>query len=216
MSVPIWLRPVPLHPGGPALAAAGPPTGAPAVVLLLHGGREVSTATNPLGVAYLRMALFARAVARAEPEAAVWLLRNRYRGWNAPELPPVQDARQALELAAARHPGAPVVLVGHSMGGRVALRVADAANVTGVCLLGPWITPADPVAPVAGRSVLVVHGDRDRVTSPAAARDWAGRAGARYVAMAGESHAMLRRAWRWNALVTGFVAEAVGRAAARP
>jgi pimeloyl-ACP methyl ester carboxylesterase len=76
---------------------------------------------------------------------AVHLLRYRYRGWNAPAADPVLDTTWALEEIASRHPGAPVVLVGHSMGGRAALWAAGAANVTAVCALAPWLVGTDPV-----------------------------------------------------------------------
>ena len=55
---------------------------------------------------------------------AVHLLRYRYRGWNASAADPVLDTTWALEEIASRHPGGPVVLVGHSMGGRAALWAA--------------------------------------------------------------------------------------------
>jgi dienelactone hydrolase len=186
-----------------------------AVVLVLHGGTERSTGgVPPWKPAYLRMVPIARALRRATRKAGVEvrLLRNRRYGWNAPDLDPVEDARWALERVRAEHPGLPVVLVGHSMGGRVALRVADDPAVRGVCALAPWTPRGEPVGAVAGRSVLVVHGTRDRMTSPAESHAFAERAEgiaarvARFE-IAGEGHAMLRRASVWTRLTTAFTLE---------
>ncbi len=189
------------------VAVRGPVGHARAVVLVLHGGSEVSRAPARRGVAWLRMTPIARAVHRATRDAgvAVWQLRNRYRGWNEPDLDPVQDARWALARIEERHPGAPIVLVGHSMGGRVALRVADAPGVVAVCALAPWVEPGEPTEQLAGRTVLVVHGNRDRETDPAASKEYAERVGAEVRTLPGEGHTMLRRPRVWNAVVTAFV-----------
>ena len=61
----------------------------------------------------------------------VWRLRYRYRGWNGEEASPLQDARWAVAEAGRLHPGLPVVLVGHSMGGRAAVHVAGEDGVVG-------------------------------------------------------------------------------------
>ena len=141
---------------------------------------------------------------------AVWQLRYRYRGWNGTEMSPVADATWALEEIRTRYGDVPVALVGHSMGGRTALRVAGDESVRGVAALAPWLLDSEPVDQLAGRRVLIAHGSRDRVTSPTASRHYAERARAvtseiEYVAIAGETHAMLRR-WRtWHQLTNGFV-----------
>jgi dienelactone hydrolase len=146
---------------------------------------------------------------------AVWLLGYRYRGWNKPDLDPVADARWALDEIGRRHPGVPVALVGHSMGARVALRVAGDPSVVAVGALAPWTTEKDRVDQLAGRSVLIAHGDRDTRTKPAASHAYARRA--RQVAEAvhvidipGEGHAMLRKAQVWTLLVRRFVLTALG------
>jgi alpha/beta superfamily hydrolase len=184
-----------------------------AVVLVLHGGREHGQGVvHPLRLAYLRMVPIAKAIARrtAGRGVATWLLRNRVQGWNAPELAPVADAKWALEQIRERHPGVPVVLVGHSMGARVALRVAHDPAVTAVCALAPWTPPGEPVDQLAGRLVLIAHGDKDRMTDPRASLAYAQRAKAvtdqviRYD-VRGEGHAMLRRADAWERLVNRFV-----------
>lgn len=187
-------------------------TGVRAVALVLHGGQETSTAlAHSLRPAYLRMLPFARDLRWAGRRAglAVWTLRNRYRGWNEPHLDPVMDARWALAEIRRAHPGVPVVLVGHSMGGRVALHVAADPAVTAVCALAPWTPPADTVDQLAGRTVLIAHGDEDTVTDPRLSYDFAVRAKEVTEAVCrfdvrGEGHAMLRRAREWRLLVRRF------------
>ncbi|WP_092533324.1 alpha/beta hydrolase [Amycolatopsis arida] len=186
------------------------------VVLVLHGGAERGhAAVSPWRLAYLRMVPFARLVERLGRRhgVRVALLRNRVYGWNAPDHDPVCDARWALARLTAAHPGLPVALLGHSMGGRVALRVADDPAVVAVCALAPWTPAGEPVAPVTGRDVLIAHGVADRVTSPAESLGYARRAEphAKSVVrfeVAAEGHGMLRRAAVWNALVRAFAAEA--------
>jgi alpha-beta hydrolase superfamily lysophospholipase len=186
-----------------------------AVVLVLHGGAEHGTgAVPPWKLAYLRMVPIARSLHRAgrKDGLEVRLLRNRRYGWNAPAEDPVGDARRALDRVRADHPGLPVVLVGHSMGARVALRVADDPAVRGVCALAPWTPRGEPVEAVTGRSVLVVHGTRDRMTSPAESHAFAERAAGVAARVArfeitGEGHAMLRRARVWTRLTVAFTLE---------
>ncbi len=189
--------------------------GVRAVVLVLHGGQENSTAPATRWYpAYLRMVPFARDLRRAQG-VAVWLLCNRYRGWNAPDLDPVADARWALDRIRARYPDVPVALVGHSMGGRVALRVADDPAVVGVCALAPWTPEGEPVDQLAGRTVFIAHGDRDTMTDPALSYSYAERAksATRTVArfdVRGEAHALLRRYNEWTRLVRRFTLGVLG------
>lgn len=189
-----------------------------AVVLVLHGGRATSQeSTSGRQFAYLRMVPIAHSLARANEAAgtAVWLVRNRVRGWNEPARDALADARWALRAARERHPAAAIVLVGHSMGGRAALLAAGAEGVVGVCALAPWLEAADPVEQLAGRAVLIAHGGRDTWTDPARSEDYARRARAltpnvcRFV-LAGSGHAMLRRAGDWSRLVDAFAAGALG------
>ncbi len=186
-----------------------PPDGTNAVVLVLHGGREHGT--EPVrrhNLAYLRMVPLARAL--KAPGVEVWNLRYRVRGWNAPSLDPVKDARWALGEITRLHPGAPVVLVGHSMGGRTALRVAGHPSVVAVCALAPWIVPGEPFEQLRGKSLLIAHGDRERTTDPAKSLWFARQAKtvtdrvARF-SVVGDGHAMLRRARDWTRLVVDFV-----------
>ncbi|KOV81680.1 alpha/beta hydrolase [Nocardia sp. NRRL S-836] len=191
-----------------------PPGRTDAVVLVLHGGREHGQ--EPVrrhNLAYLRMVPLARAL-RA-PGVEVWLLRYRKRGWNPPDLDPVKDAEWALDRITERHPGRPVVLVGHSMGARAAIRVAGHPAVLAVCALAPWIEPGDPFEQLRGRSLLIAHGDRERMTDPRRSLWFARRvktvtADVARFSVVGDGHAMLRRARDWTRLVVDFVRGTLG------
>jgi dienelactone hydrolase len=130
---------------------------------------------------------------------------------------PVHDARWALEEVRRRHGDVPVVLLGHSMGGRTAMRVAGDASVRAAVGLAPWLPDGEPVDQLAGRQVLIVHGVRDRVTSAAASRRFADRArdvaaDLRYVLLERETHAMLLRARTWHRLATSYVLDVLALA----
>jgi dienelactone hydrolase len=166
-------------------------------------------------IPFARVAALATASGHA---TAVWRLGYRLRGWNAPTLDPVLDARWALAEVQRRHPGARVILVGHSMGGRAVLRCADDPSVIGVCALAPWVEPGEPVDHLAGLSVVIAHGDRDRITDPRQSAIFAERAAAagariRFQVMRADGHAMLRHAARWNTVVRDFVTATVAAAA---
>jgi dienelactone hydrolase len=160
---------------------------------------------------------FARGLCRAGRDVGltVMLLRYRYRGWNGEEMSPVADARWALDEARARHGDVPVLLVGHSMGGRTALRVAGHKSVRGVAALAPWLPDGEPVDQLAGRAVLIAHGNLDRVTSMRASHLFAERArgiAARveFTAVRGDAHAMILRAPVWHRLARDFVLRVIG------
>ncbi len=190
------------------------------IVLVLHGGRARSHDSGEArGLAYYRMVPFARSLAAAGP--AVHLLRYRYRGWNAPARDALRDARWALRELADRHPGVPVARVGHSMGGRAALGAAGADGVVAVCALAPWLDRSDPVDQLAGRTVLIAHGDRERWTDPAQSFAYALRAKERGVRICrfdlpGAGHSMIGRARDWHRLTRSFVLGELGVAPVDP
>lgn len=133
-------------------------------------------------------------------------LRYRTRGYNDGEA--VDDVRWALDRLWEEH-GVPAYLVGHSMGGRAALRAADHPAVSRVIALAPWLPEGEPVDQLAGRNVMIAHGDRDRVTSAHLSADYAQRARAsarslEYLQVRRGGHAMLRRARLWQRIVREF------------
>ena len=206
-------------PDNPVLPRIEPVEAAPeapsSIVLVLHGGRAHSRESGERKrLTYRRMLPFARALATHDG-LAVFMLRYRYRGWNAPADDARRDAEWALDQLARRYPGVPVVLLGHSMGGRAALGAAGAANVVAVCALAPWLDDSDPVRQLAGRTVLIAHGDRERWTDPRASYDFAVRAKqitdrvARFD-VRGAGHFMLSRATDWQSLVDRFVLGVTG------
>lgn len=83
---------------------------------------------------------------------AVHLLRYRYSGWNGTDADTAVDTRWALDELARRHPGAPVVLIGNSLGGRAAFWCAGHPSVVGVAGIAPWLPSGDAVgnSPGAG------------------------------------------------------------------
>jgi alpha-beta hydrolase superfamily lysophospholipase len=185
-----------------------------AVVLVLHGGK--SRSNRPVRSwqgAVLRMGPFAGAVADAGGGAiAVATLRYAVRGWNGDKASPVADTRLALEQIASRYPGVPIGLLGHSMGGRVALHLADDERITAIAALAPWVEPKDRARWHRGLHVLFMHGSLDRMTSPRASRALADAMGAlgadvTYDSVKGESHAMLRQAARWHRESAEFLAK---------
>lgn len=186
-----------------------------AVVLLLHGGHEYGTsAPGPWNLPAARMLPFEWAVRRATAGHAVLLGRVRYRcrGWNGERADAARDAEAALRELARIAGDVPTVLVGHSMGARAALRAGGAPGVRGVVGLAPWCPPEEPVRHLEGRRVVLLHGDRDRVTDPKASVDFCARAGAAgaypsFREVRGSGHAMLRRAATWHALTASAVTD---------
>lgn len=197
----------------PTLATSGGRGATRAVVLVLHGGkavsREVVTSTH---LSALRMLPFAWAIRRRTRRQGVevWRLRYRYRGWNGAEASPVADARWALDEVRQRHGAVPVIVMGHSMGGRVAAYVADDLSVQGLVLLAPWLTAVQAVRVRQDLRVNVLHGDQDRITSSRASAAWAERA--RWAGAAvtvrlipGGEHFMLRHFRLWHRLAVEAV-----------
>lgn len=195
-----------------------------AVVLLLHGGQDASVRpTRWTSPAVLRMVPIAVAAARAgHGSFAVARLRYAVRGWNRSKASPVNDGRWALDQLCDAYPGMPVALVGHSMGGRVALSLADDVRVTDVVGLAPWIVGSEGLRAHPAQRTLLVHGLADRTTSAAASRRTVEslqgrRMRASFVGMTGTDHAMLRRAATWDRLVEGYLRAAlVGGPESRP
>jgi hypothetical protein len=190
----------------PHLTITAPNDTVRAVALVLHGGRAKSHApVRPTHLTVVRMSPFATSLRRGGADLGLAVARLRYlvRGWNGGAQSPVADVQWGIKQIAERFPSVPVALVGHSMGGRAAIYSAAAPSVRAVVGLAPWIEPDDPVDPVAGRDVLVVHGDRDRITNPTNSAEWTESAA--YVSVAGERHTMLHRAGLWHSMATSYV-----------
>ena len=185
------------------------------VVLILHGGAE----RGRMPVAWwrppvVRMMPFASTISRrAGDELVVLRLKNRVRGWNGSRQDPVHDARWALDRIRRVLPGCPVVLVGHSMGGRVALHLSSEPGIAGIAALAPWVE-SDARRPRPGTPVLLVHGTSDRITDPRRTEILAKRfsdsgVDVQHVRIQGGTHAMLREAALWHDTVCDFVTAAV-------
>ena len=187
-----------------------------AIALVLHGGAEHGTMpVDGRSLSWRRGRALARHLAGPlnGDGIGVVLLRYRVKGWNAgaEALPsPVPDARWALDALAAEH-GLPVAVVGHSMGARTGVAVADHPSVRGVVALAPWLPPRDPVEPLAGKVLRAAHGRRDRITSARATRKYVERASAvadaEFTDMGPVGHYLLRRTSLWNAWATASVRE---------
>jgi pimeloyl-ACP methyl ester carboxylesterase len=189
---------------------------------MLHGGAKTghdevgSRSASLRRTTAMRNALAPRLL---EHGLSVWLLRYAVRGWNSgagPEPSPVPDARWALDEAAAAHPGVPVVLLGHSMGGRTSMYVADHPVVAGVVALAPWLERSDPVRPLAGRHLVAGHGSRDRITSARMTKAYVDRArgvaaSAEFVDLGRLGHYMLHRPGVWNRFALDSSLEVLGR-----
>lgn len=183
----ITQRPVRLH--GLWLPATGPAawSGAQAPVMLyLHGARWNVEGSAPR--------------IRRMQELGFSVLAVDYRGFgkSSPGLPSermaAEDAKAAWDWLAARQPGQPRYIFGHSLGGAVAIELAarvddeagtlvegtftSIADVVGTMSWGwlplrPLITqPFESVDKVArvGSPLLVVHGSQDRLIQPALGR----------------------------------------------
>jgi predicted esterase len=206
---------------GPASAAgwaapASSAAGARGAVLVLHGGQSVSTEpTSPVQPSVLRMIPLAGAIRHALRGSGVQVSRPRFRlrGWNGAEASPVADLSELLDQLAGRLGPVPVVLIGHSMGARAALRAAGHPLVSAVAALAPWLLPGEPVRQLAGRRILLVHASADHVVSPDGTWAYAERARSfgqvAAIEVRGADHAMLRRAPLWHRLAIDFARQSL-------
>ncbi len=197
----------------PRLVTSAEPTSPSAVVLVLHGGGGRGTVpVSPTQLSVLRMVPVARRIAHAgRDELVVLRLLNAVRGFAAD---PLSNVRWALQQVRDRFPGCPVGLVGHSLGGSVALSAADQPDVEAVVALAPWVGGTESVDRVQDVRTLIVHGSDDRVTSCRASQAFAARARGRgapasFVEVERGEHTMLRRMPAFDVLAARYVAAAL-------
>jgi len=196
----------------PHLRFSGGDARAEAVVLLLHGGMENHLSrVQAFDPAVLRLIPFGRSVVRAGGgRIALASLRYAVRGWNGERESPLPDAQWALDQIGERFGAVPVGLVGHSMGGRVALRVGDHKTVRSVAALAPWLPPGEPIPALDDRTVLLAHGTADRTTDPRATDQLAVKLREEGVEVEqhefiGGRHSMLIPARAWHDMVAEFM-----------
>ena len=176
-----------------------------ALILMLHGGKDRSQdVVDSRSLSWRRSASMQRDIARRAQQAgaSVWLLRFTRRGWNG-GADRIADVRTALDDVRRQLGDVPVVLLGHSMGGRTAVHVADDPNVRGVVALAPWLPPGESVEALRGTSLYAAHGSRDRITSAPATQDFVRRAAAvadvaGFTDMGPLGHYLLRGRREWN------------------
>ena len=187
------------------------------IVLVAHGGAEQSSApVTASQLAVLRMIPVASAIRHAVSGNRIDVRRPLFkvRGWNGAKASPVADLTAVLDDVRLRSPDVPVVLVGHSMGARAAIRVAGHPAVIAVAGLAPWLPRGEPAGQLAGRRVLLAHGTADRITNPA--DTWAYAERARTVSdptvieIRGGDHPMIRRARLWHAIAAEFTRASFG------
>lgn len=211
----------PLTSGDPLLPqleqrpGAGPVRG---IALFCHGG-SVAGVEPPKAraLSVVRMRAVEQSVhgSTAGQGITTALLRYRVAGWNGEAADAFRDVRWAIGRLRAQHgTDVPIVLVGHSMGGRAALRAGGEPSVTAVCALAPWTPPGEPVMHLGGQTVAILHGLGDRWVPARLSADFAvraRRAGARVArfTIAG-GHGMVRRSGRWHRFVRDVVLAGTG------
>lgn len=171
-------------------------------VLVLPGGKPESIRpARAWHLSALRMRPFTTAIQAAGLPAIQ--IQYGLRGWNGRGARAISDALTVLENERARRPGGSFILLGHSMGGRVAACLAGQTDVTGVVALAPWWPGGEGYQFRPGQQLSVLHGTADRWTSPDASRREvvaAARRGvhASWTPVEGAGHFMLRKPMFWH------------------
>lgn len=186
-------------------------------VLVLPGGKPTSNEpTRPWQLANVRMTLLAAELRRElGPTVKVRALRYRVRGWNPPQLDAVADARSALAALTATFDPQHVIMVGHSMGGRVAAHLASESPVGAVVALAPWWPTNDAAGITPGTRLRVVHGTADTWTDPCSSRSQVEHArhrgvDAEWIGLAGADHYLVRQWPAWTRLTSGLIRTQLG------
>jgi pimeloyl-ACP methyl ester carboxylesterase len=174
----------------------GPARG-PAIICV-NGGRATAIA----GTWSTSLEWLVGRLAPRFPELRFAEVKYRIKSWNHFDSC-VEDAREAIERLDAER----TLLLGFSMGGAVAISVADDPRVERVVGLAPWIPDRLSVETLRGRRLDVIHGALDRAlpgipgVSPANSRRGFERAQAlgvpgTYTLIRGALHAIALRAGR--------------------
>jgi pimeloyl-ACP methyl ester carboxylesterase len=188
-------------PTGAELRLTGP-VDANAAVVCVNGGhsREVA-GTWSASLEWLVVRL-----APQFPELAFAEVRYRIKSWRRLQWC-VEDAHAAIDSVGAQR----ALLLAFSMGGAVAVQVADSASVDTVVGLAPWLPDRISLDRLRGRRLAVLQGSLDRVVpgipgvSPASSRRGFERALAigvegDYTVIPGALHAVALRAPRGRLL----------------
>jgi pimeloyl-ACP methyl ester carboxylesterase len=190
---------------------------------MFHGGKPRSTKdVDSRSLSWRRSLVMQRAIADTAHEQgiSVWLTRFGTAGWNAdsPSGPtPIPDARWTLNEVRLQLGEVPIALLGHSMGARTAVAVADDPLVTGVVALAPWFPPDEPVSALAGKHLIAAQGRRDRITSYAHTEAFVRRAGqvaasSRMIDMGDLGHYLIKGSARWNDVAITHCFDVLGHA----
>ena len=188
------------------------------IAVFCHGGTASSIEPpRERALSLVRMRAFEQFVHRTTADRGIETVLVRYRlaGWNGEAADAFQDVQWTIEQLRAEHGrDVPVVLVGHSMGGRAALRAGGDPQVTAVCALAPWTPPGEPVMHLRDQTVAILHGSGDRWVPARLSADFAvraRRAGARVARFTTPGgHSMLRRAHRWHEFARDVVLAGTG------
>jgi len=187
-------------------------------VLVLPGGKVRSErASRWWHWANVRMMFVAGALRRRLGSGVeVRRVQYRRRGWNSPRLDALADATAVLDGLRRTFEPKTIVLVGHSMGGRVAAHLSAGADVGAVVALAPWWIDGDGDLIPPTTRLLVVHGTADTWTDPATSRIQTSRArqrglDAQWVGIERAGHYMVRRWRQWHRRTADFVADHLQR-----
>jgi dienelactone hydrolase len=140
-------------PGGPELRLRGPGD-APCVLLLGGSSRD-----DRPGVWSPSTEWLAARLATRRADLLVAEVRYRHGSWRRMDAS-VEDGR--LVRGALRSMGSPVrAAVGFSLGGAIAVALADDPAVQAVVALAPWLPPTVDLGRLAGRRLRIAHGTLD-------------------------------------------------------
>ncbi len=189
-------------------------------VLVFPGGTDFSYRPfSPRQGSALRMYPFTWSIRlRFGPRVDVRQARYRVYGWNGGQASPMPYARAALEQISRDHPGVPIVVIGHSMGGRIVAQLGADPRVVAVLALAPWWQFADWRVIHDGVRVVAVHGEADTLTRPRRTEKGIAELHERgfdatFISVPGGGHAMLDHIGLWQRTALDVVRVALEKTA---